>query len=100
MVECGQTHAGHVLERLDTMHEGGQEQVLDEPIVVLVESQPGCDVVAFRCSLPVHLQIDLMLLFQKRSQLVLVEILGVLEIDPHHVGERLVAVGNHIPEVA
>ena len=48
VIECGQAHAGHVLERLDPMHQGGQEQALDEPVVVLEESQPGGDVFAFR----------------------------------------------------
>ena len=50
--------------------------------------------------LPVHLQVDLVLLLQHRPELVLVEPLGVLEVDPHHVGERLVAVGHHVPQVA
>ena len=50
--------------------------------------------------LPVHLQVDLVLLLQHRQQLVLVELLGVLEVHPHHVGERLVAVGHHVPQVA
>ena len=58
------------------------------------------DLVAFRRPLPVHLQVDLMLLLQHRAELVLVELLGVLEVHPHHVGERLVAVGHHVPEVA
>ena len=34
-----------------------------------------------------------------RQQLVLVELLGVLEVRPHHVGERFVAVGHHVPQI-
>ena len=49
---------------------------------------------------PVVLQADLVLLLQERPELVVVEPLGVLEAGPHHVGERLLAVGHLVPEVA
>ncbi len=47
VVEGRQPHAGHVLERLDPMHQGGQQQALDEPVVVLEALEPLGD---FRCS--------------------------------------------------
>ena len=78
-----------------------QQQALDEPVVVLEPLQPArrsrrsssarsrstSRSISCCCS-------------SIGQQLVLVELLGVLEVHPHHVGERLVAVGHHVPQVA
>ena len=101
VVQGGQPHAGHVLERLDPVHQGGQQQALDEPVVVLealaAAAATSGSVLARSRSTSRSIWCCCSSIGQ---QLVLVELLGVLEVHPHHVGERLVAVGHHVPEVA
>ncbi len=100
VVESGQPGAGHVLERIHPMHQGRQQQALDETVVVLKALQLLGNIVVRLGPFPVHLQIDFMLLLQHGQELRLVELLGVFKVDPHHVGERFVAVRHNVPKVA
>lgn len=82
------------------MHQGGKQQTFDETVVVFKALQLFGHFVNRLRPFAVHLQIDFVLLLQHGQELRLVELLGVLEVYPHHVGERFVAVSHNIPEVA
>ena len=100
VVQGRQARGGQVLQRLDLGHQRREQQRLDQPVVVVEPLEPAGDLGLARGAGAVVLDADLVRLLQQRPELAVVEPLGVLEVDPHHVGERLLAVRHHVPEVA
>ena len=82
-------------QRLDLGHQRRQEQRLHQPVVV-AEGRP-LRVVVGQC---LDLFAAAMLLLQDRQQLLMVEPLGVVEVDRHVLAEGLVAVGHDVEQVA
>ena len=92
---------GQVLERLDLGHQGRQQQRLDQPVVVVEPLEPARRSRGRPPRVPVVPPgLTSCCCSSSGRSLLVVEPLGVLEVDPHHVGERLVAVGHHVPQVA
>ena len=62
VVECRQPQTGHVLQRLDTVNQSAQEQALHQAVVILEPPDPLGDLGVRLGTLPIHFQVDLMLL--------------------------------------
>ena len=86
----------HGFERLHFRHECGEEQRLDEPVVVAQRRAPGLGNRQRRRRLEAHP----VLRFQHRLELLLIQFLGLIEVSLHPRAEGVVALGDEIKQIA
>ena len=96
MVEGGRARWRQRLERLDLGHERREQQRLEQARVV---AQPERRLRVGRPLLQL-LPADSVVALEQRQELLRPELLRVLELQARAFRERLVALGDHVPEVA
>ena len=96
VVQRRQSGAGQTLERLDLRHQGRQQQRLQEPRIV---AQVSCRRRVRLAELD-GVQRHLVLGLQHRQQPLVVQSFGIVEMQPHAFGKRLVAFADRVVQVA
>ena len=97
MVEGGEACRGERAQRLDPLGEGGEQQGLHQPVVV---AEAGGGLRVGGPAFPDLAGGHAVLALQQRQQLGAVELLRIVEAHAHRLSEGLVALGDHVEEVA
>ena len=96
VIQCRQSLRVKRPQRFDLGHQRGQEQCLDEPIVVAKRDSLG---IAVGELLDIFAA-DAMLFFECRQQFLMIQPFGIVEMDRHVLAESLVSMSNRVEQVS